>query len=374
VSDLHRPALVAIDVVGKSDAQSASTISVERSIEAGVRSVGVARLAAFFSILVFTMMVIQASINTGLRQIETSTFGVFNKIVDGKINASILVTGSSRALNHYDPREITRRTGLSAWNIGINGSQTDMQLAVLRTYLRHNSAPALLIHNLDSFAFVTSREGIAFPETYVPYLGEPAIYDMLRRIDPSWWKVKYLPLYGYAVEDMRFTWLLGLQALARRNPPEVRYSGFEPRATAWTEDFERFKQSNPNGVSFAIDADAVRDFEQMIVEVTSRGGRVLLVYSPVYYDMQTLDRRRSEVFARFEDVARRHHAILWDYSDSAISRRRDLFYNSQHLNAAGAALFSESLAERIAAADLLGGRQAMVSMKSVPVADSDRRQ
>ena len=72
--------------------------------------------------------------NTGLRRIDTAAFGVFNRIVNGEINAEILVTGSSRALTHFDPRVISGSTGLSAFNIGINGSQTDMQVAVFKTY------------------------------------------------------------------------------------------------------------------------------------------------------------------------------------------------------------------------------------------------
>ena len=38
---------------------------------------------------------------------------------------------------------------------------------------------------------------------------------------------------------------------------------------------------------------------------------------------------------------------LWDYSDWKYNNDRDLFYNSQHLNATGAALFSEDLASRL---------------------------
>lgn len=293
------------------------------------------------------MLGLQSLIDTGLRRVETGALGVFNRIVDGRINATVLVTGSSRALNHYDPREITKRAGVSAWNIGVNGSQTDMQLATLQSYLAHNSPPQLLIHNLDSFTFVTSKDGVAFPGWYVPYLDEAPIYETLRRYDPQWVKAKYVPLYGYAVQDARFGWLLAPGALLGWNAREVRFNGFEPRATAWNEDFERFRRANPDGVSFPIEPEAVQDLEQLITEVTSRGGRVVLAYSPVYSEMQKLDRKRPELFALFHDIARRHGALLWDYSDSALSGQKELFYNSQHLNATGAALFSKDVAERV---------------------------
>ena len=58
------------------------------------------------------------------------------------------------------------------------------------------------------------------------------------------------------------------------------------------------------------------------------------------------------MFATFRHIAEKYDATLWDYTDSDISQRQELFYNSQHLNSHGAALFSEDLARRLAAADL----------------------
>lgn len=317
-----------------------------------------ARLVTFFVLVIAVFAGVDALITRSLRRATTAEFGAMNRIISGHINATVLISGSSRALNHYDPREITRQIGVDAWNIGVNGSQTDMQLAVLETYLRHNTPPALLIHNLDSFTFVTSKHGLAFPETYVPYLNEPPIYQALKRIDAGWWKAKYLPLYGYAVDDMRFSWLLGLTAMADRYRPDIRFEGFEPRHASWTEDFERFKRAHPEGTSFDIEPEAVSDLEQLISAATSRGARVLLVYSPVYYEMQQLDRSKPQVFAKFREIAARYHATLWDFSDSPLSHRRDLFYNSQHLTDEGAALFSSALARRLAASALLDDKVA----------------
>jgi hypothetical protein len=316
------------------------------------------RLAVFFSLVVAVFVTVDRVITFALRRADTAEFAAMNRIVSGQINATVLISGSSRALNHYDPREITRRTGVAAWNIGVNGSQTDMQLAVLETYLRHNRPPALLIHNLDSFTFVTSKHGLTFPDTYVPYLSEPPIYDTLRRLDASWWKAKYLPLYGYAVEDMRFGWLFGVASVLGRRPRQVRFQGFEPRHASWTEDFERFKHANPDGVAFAIEPEGVHDLEQLVALATSRGTRVLLVYSPVYFEMQQLDRARPQLFAKFREIADRYQASLWDFSDSPLSRRRELFYNSQHLNDQGATLFSSALASRLAGSALLDDRVA----------------
>jgi hypothetical protein len=342
-----------MDADRASVAAAAPLFGAESRSTASVRQRGATRIVAFFAIVGMALVATDALIDAGLKSIDTAAFGVFNRMVDGRINANILVTGSSRAVNHYDPREIAKQTGMSAWNLGVNGSQTDMQLAVLKTYLNHNAPPSLLIHNLDSFAFVTSRDGIAFADWYVPYLDQAPLYEALTRIDSDWQKAKYLPLYGYATKDMRFSWLLGVSALLGRSPREDRFDGFEPRVLSWTEDFTRFRMANPDGVRFPVEPEAVRDFEELVSVATTRGARVVLVYSPVYYEMQNLERGRAELFAQFEAIANRHGAAVWDYSDSPISRRREYFYNSQHLNAGGAAAFSVELGREVAASGIV---------------------
>ena len=327
---------------------------VDSSTRKGTRSTnGPMRIVAFFCFTILAIFACDWLIDSGLRRVDSGPFGELNRIVDGEINASVLITGSSRAVNHYDPRVITSRTGHTAYNIGINGSQTDMQLAILKTYLNHNTVPSVVVHNLDSFAFVTSRAGVAFAEGYLPYLDEAPIYETLRSVDDNWWKHRYLPLYGYAVDGMGLSWLVGLRRWVGINPKEDRYLGFGPRSDNWTDDFERFRRSNPNGVRFEVEPQGVLDLEQLVVLCQSRGIQVVLVYSPVYYEMQKLELDRDATFERFSEIASRHRILLWDYSRSPISFNRDYFANSQHLNRKGAALFSEDLAKKIAN-DVLG--------------------
>ena len=309
---------------------------------------GVGKLACFACLVLLLAILFNALITSGLRRINTSSFGVWNRIVEGTINAEIVISGSSRALTHYDPRTIEERTALTAFNIGLNGSQTDMQLARLKTYLRHNKKPSLLIHNLDLFSFQTTHGGVYEPGQYVPYLEEPPISAALSRIDPDVWKARFFPLYGYAAWDLRFNWILGVMGFFGWNPPEDHFLGFKPRYSAWTEDFERFKAMNPDGVRFEIEADGVNQMEELLRLCKDQGIKVVLVYSPEYREMQTLTTNRPQVFDRFKELADRFGALVWDYSSSPISARRENFYNSQHLNAEGAMTFSKDLAEKLA--------------------------
>jgi hypothetical protein len=306
----------------------------------------VRRVTCFIGVIAVLAFGLDAIINSGLRQIKTSQYGASNRIMEGKVNAQIVVTGSSRAVSHYDPRIIETQTGRSAFNLGRNGSQTDMQVAVLKAYLEHNRKPDIVIHNLDAFTFVTTREVYA-PAQYVPYLYDEELYRPLRKINPDTWKSRYVPLYGYVVDDMNFSWILGLKGFFGWSPREDFFLGFNPRSKKWTDDFQRFKAENPDGVSWGIEPAGIQLMDDLIRLCQKRGIQLIFVYSPEYAEMQKLTKNRTEVFHNFHKLADRNQVPLWNYSDWSFASDTDYFTNSQHLNAEGAAIFSEDVANRL---------------------------
>lgn len=308
------------------------------------------RGTVFVSLLLALACSLHYLITTGLRRVETSAFGAANRLVDGRINAEVVITGSSRALVHYDPRLIQAITGRTTYNLGRNGSQTDLQLAVLRTYLRHNAKPRLVVHNLDLFSFVTSHE-IYDPVQYVPYLDEPAIYAAVSRTYPDAWKWKYLPLYGYVVPDLRLGWTVGLKRLAGVQPAEDHIAGFVPRALPWTGDFERLRETHSDGYLTPVEPQGLRDVEELIALCRMEGIPLILSYSPEYAAIFPLQKNRPVIFRLFQQLSARHGVPFWDFSDSPLGREQRNFYNSQHLNAEGAAQFSTEFAHRLAVFD-----------------------
>jgi hypothetical protein len=304
------------------------------------------RLACFSLLVVVIAFAMNAAISAGLRRVKTSSYGSWNKVMQGNVNADIIVSGSSRAAYHYDPRTVEAVTGHSAYNLGRAGTQTDVQVAVLKAYLEHNRKPLLVIHNLDAFSFVSSHE-IFDPALYVPYLNDREIYDPLSKIDHSLYKSRYIPLYGYVVEDMNLTWITGLNALFGRSPREDYFLGFSPREKVWTDDFQKYKDSNPRGVSFPVEDQGVQSLRDLIIVCEQNQIPLLFVYSPEYSEMQAITNNRSVIFGQFRALGDRYNVPVWDYSTWKHDGDTAYFYNSQHLNAQGAAVFSDDFALRL---------------------------
>lgn len=323
---------------------------------------GVCRILAFFLLVAGVALSINFTINSGFRKIRTSQPGVFNRLMAGEINADIVISGSSRAVVHFDPRIIQSATGLSAYNIGKNGSQIDLQLAVLKSYLSHNTKPRLIIHSLDPYSFKTSRE-IYDVAQYIPYLQDQNIYEAVSSIYRDAWKWRMLPLYGYLVEDTRLTWLTGLRACFGYQPKEDHFLGHTPRHTAWTDDFATFKKHSPRGVAFEIETAGIQAVVEIVALCRTNNVPLVFVFSPEYVEMQQMETNRAEIFSKFGEICAQGDVSLWDYSQNPISQRQENFYNSQHLNATGASAFTTDLAQKLVASGLLSRNSTEVQPK-----------
>lgn len=307
---------------------------------------GITKIALFFVMMVVLCYALNAAITCGLRRIRTSEYGASNQVMRGKVNAQIVITGSSRALAHYDPRTIEAITGRTAFNLGRNGSQTDMQVAALKTYLAHNLKPEVVVHNLDAFSFTTTRE-VYDPVKYTPYLYDHYLYGALYKINPSIWKTRYIPLYGYVVEDMKFAWIVGLKGLVGLSPREDYFQGFNPRTAPWSNDFQKLRADNPHGVSFDIEPRGIEDVKELIRLCQENGIKLIFVYSPEYSEMQKFTNNRAQIFAKFHELTTSANIPFWDYSNWLYADDKRYFQNSQHLNADGAATFSNDLARQL---------------------------
>jgi hypothetical protein len=305
------------------------------------------RILLFFCLFAGWAFALDRLIDAGLRRVQTSHYGVINRTASGSINADIIISGSSRALVHYDPVILQEISGLSAYNLGADASHIDMQLAVLKLYLKHNKRPSLVIQNLDMHSLEPSEvlyEGALFK----PYVREDEeLFAAIQKIEPDAWKWRVLPLYGYATEDVRFSWLIGLGALCGFQPPEDCIRGFRPSDQTWTGAFDRFRKKNPDGVSYEINPAGIAALEELIQLCKTNQIALLLSYSPQYEEMLNLVKNRSEVFSQFRRMARDFDVPLWDFTDSFLCRDKYYFYNSQHMNRRGASEFSTQLAHRI---------------------------
>lgn len=306
------------------------------------------RAAAFCIGLLVVAAVLHVLLIAGLRRRETGPYGVLNQVAAGKLPAGVLISGSSRSLVGIDAVRLEEKTAIPTFNISLDGSRLAAQLALLETFLAHNPAPRLVLQSLDVFSLEPLGK-VYQPELYLPYLGEPAVYAYARSVDRSFRAMRYLPLYGFAVsKPALFNALYGLSGRDAASRDERR-NGSLLRDWRWDGSFERYVANHPDGVTYTATPEGIASLEALVALARRRQVPLVLLYPPEHELSSRIVRNRGEMVALFSDFARRHGVEFWDYSADPLCARQELYYNSQHLNLAGARLFTDALAARVAA-------------------------
>jgi hypothetical protein len=302
------------------------------------------RAGIFAAIGVLIAFVLQEALIAGIKRYPYGNVGIMNSIMTGQVNASVLVSGSSRAMYHYDVRIIEEQTGQSAYNIGRDGTKLHEQLALLRLYLKHNRPPQFLIQNVDITAF-QPNDDITDPKQYVAWLSDPDIYGPLASQKRYYMAYKMSPLFALAATGGMRDAVLGLLRVNADGKSE--YKGYSPQRLSWNEDFSRFQVLHPEGLSWKIDPAKKHNLEELLELCRKNKIQVVLVYSPDFHETQKFFRNRNETQETFREIADRFQVAFWDYSKDPICNDVSYFYNSQHMNVRGASLFSTSLARRL---------------------------
>jgi hypothetical protein len=229
----------------------------------------------------------------------------------------------------------------------MDGSQLDLQLPWLITYLAHNKAPRILVQEVDMISLMPDS-ALFFPSQYEPYLDEAPIYRAVSRIDHARWKDRWIPLYrytrfGYPLAGLALQGLFGLED----TPHDPLRDGFARERKGWDGTFDHFRAGHPNGVSRRITQESEATLRTIIRTAQNKGSRVVLVCAPELDEMQRITLNREEVMAEFHAIAREMHVPFLDFSRVQLCAERRWFYNSQHLNSAGVDRFTPMIADSL---------------------------
>jgi len=271
---------------------------------------------------------------------HTPISSVFAKGLSEHTKGFIIVNGSSRAKLHIDPRALREQLGRPAFNLGAIASRYGMQRALWEAYLRKNGPPALLVQTIDQdFHHHTQR--MSWPNQFTTVQDEDEIRSQLRASLPDYVRWRYQPLHRFLIEPEQ--WLIFLSYL----PLLEGADGFVALDRPWNNSYAGWKAARTIPWGLAIDDQEVQNLEAIVQSARNRSVPVVLVFTPIYYDYIANSTNFDEVMQRCRAIADRHGAILLDYSDSPISKSTDFFWDHWHMNAKGAALFSNDLAARI---------------------------
>lgn len=305
----------------------------------------VRRFIAAMALALLLLTVLHVAMTSAFRSLNSGAFGEFNRVARGEVNAGIIVSGSSRAALHYDTKKLRAATGLRVFNLGRIGARAEVYHGILSLYLRHNRKPRLHVLNADLNS-LGSDPSLYQPIQYTPYLDDPGLYAALRNRHPNAWLMRYVPLYGYTVNDLEFQRFQPLREWIRRRVPEKYDDGYLVRKVEWSEP--RARTFRRKAYYYDETEGGRADFRRSLTISRSSEIPAIVVLSPVHREVLSRTANLASTIARIRQTAIEEGAEFWDYSAlEPVSGSNYYFGDPFHLNYRGASEFSEAIGKRI---------------------------
>ena len=301
----------------------------------------IAKLSLFLLILYLSALTLHKVVEEGIR--KTDLCKEWEDIATSKINADTLIHGSSRAWVEFSPQIIDRSLKVNSYNLGIDGHQFLMQYYRFKMYLESNRKPKYIIQTLDIHT-LSRRPDLYGITQFAPYLDHPPIRKAVSYYEGFEWQDYLFPLCKYMnSKNMIVKGLIGFF----RPQTSCKYKGFQAQEKDWDDAFYKYKEANSKGTYQEVDNLTRQLFDEFLAYCAANDIYVILVYAPEYFEAQHLVTNRGVIMGLYKEYAKKYRIPFLDYSNHPVCFDTKYFYNSQHLNARGVAVFNEQLVSDI---------------------------
>ena len=299
-------------------------------------------------ILIFLIMALGIAcagdymVSHGLRKTTIRPFAVWNDIYnDNNLDNDLVLIGASSCWAHYNPRILDTILHISTYNLGIDG-HTWYPFQPLRyyTYVKYAKAPKYVIINIDMVTFGL----LSVPyerEQFFPYFWiDDSLVSQIRECKNITFMDRYCPMWRYV--GYRHWIEVGMASCFGKShfDDDGVYKGQRGNIYPW----DRASLRTMDSVTIENDDIVVDSLLQFIVQRKSKGQHVILVKTPIYYELQQRFTNKESMNLLYDSIANVAGVTLIDYWDHPIVNDSTFFCNSTHLNKRGADSISVQLA------------------------------
>lgn len=303
------------------------------------------KLFLFLLLFSMTYLLLMYMVDRGLKKSRFLDFQQWNEIFEGRIQADILVLGSSRAWRQVDPAVVDSITGHNSYNLGMDGYHLPMQMKRYEIYSRHNNKPRYIIQILDHFS-ISRRSDLFNREQFLPYIGDDILAEELQKYKGFNWADYQIPYYCYIGSgEIALAGLL--EYLGLKKYASTRYKGYEANEKMWEPDFDKERVENPDGKRAAISRSVYQSYDKFLEKAKQDSIHVILVYAPEYKPFQNYIINRDTVSYLYQQLSQKHGIPYIDFKNHIVCEDKSYFYNPTHLNKKGAELFSLDLSFKL---------------------------
>jgi hypothetical protein len=295
----------------------------------------------FLALLVLVDRAVGALLGAGHERVDSGDRGGLIRRALGREDAELVVFGSSRARRHYEPAVLGEKLGLRAYNAGCDGQGVAYARMLERLMLGKGMRPRALVLQADTADLYESL--LARAMLFAPYYGRDPVVDALLESATPFGRLK-LQSWSYRYNSMAHAILRNL--LAPKPEPE---DGFLPAhgTLRAAEPRQEGRGGRGPAPARAILPGKLALFEDFASDAARAGSLAVLVAGP---ELGAAGPERGQALAAFAGAAQRGGGLFLELTEASEPRLADpsLYFDTLHLNAAGARIFSGLLADALA--------------------------
>lgn len=309
----------------------------------------ITKIAIFFVAAYLIALGLDAMISHGLASSAGYPHQVWKEISSGDYASDIVIMGTSRALEHYDPAIIDSVTGLQSYNLGMGGYGINVQLLKYRYYCHYNHQPKYIFYDVDQLLLkIDNAPHQHQSEQFLPLFYDGAIRKDLMNVGYSWVNacIPMVRYWGYQTHNKR-----GLfECLDIKNYCELpSYKGHVPDPDDWDSSRLQFTDSIPSN----LDEEAKVLFTTFVQECRESGVQLIFVTSPVYCRYVEMSPDWNKYVAWYDSIATANDIPYLNYMNHPICHDSTMFNAGVHLTPQGTKIWSATLSNDLMNAHLL---------------------
>ena len=294
------------------------------------------RVVIFGIILLISAFVADFVISKNLRKSTLENLIGWNEIYSGNLQSDVVIIGNSRALVQYSPQILDSILDINSYNLGINGVQINRQIIKYDTYRRFNTKPKVIIQNIEE---ITMHISTGYNnDQFFPYFFDDSLMMKISEYEKFNILEKYFPIYRYIGYTNLILHGLGIN----ENSGLYFNKGYFEIDRLWNG--ARIPESEQN---HSQDNLALRLFDEYLAKAHSENIQVIFVYAPMYIARREKIKNIEGMYQMYDTIAKKYNIPILNYFYEPICYDTNYFYDANHLNKAGAEIFSIKLAHDI---------------------------
>lgn len=253
-----------------------------------------------------------------------------------KTEADILILGSSRASNLFDPEIFEQHFNMSCYNAGRYGLPLFYHYAVFKAALKRHT-PKIVLLSFDAGNFNKKKEAYDKLNILLPYYNYHPEIRPMADLRSRYEKIKMLSAM-YPFNSLLFSIITGNSASAKTK--DIAFKGYIPISevmkgplilTDYTKDRE-------------LDTVKINTYKAFIQDCIKLKIKLYIVCPP--YKINAIGNDAS--IAAAKEIAQQYNIDFLDHTfDTTYTSRMELFYDFRHLNITGVKLFCNDIIAEI---------------------------